>query len=1599
MFSGGLANTTMALVETFKLLGNDVSLLNTNSGVEWYDDVKLLKKEVNIVNISKDVSEISERFDLIIELVPYFESEKQRRVFSDRSIYLFRKGVLIPTIEHSLYPVILQKHNFDGVSEVWCFEMFSNSDEIKILETLTNKPVYALPYLWTPSVIEAHRTENSMPLWLQVYESIPKENNIKWNPHICETNTTSASSCSIPMLIMRQAKLSKFNFDKYKVHNSDQVKNSEFFKDNVARHCQVEDLSGDFVGRQRMSDFVFEPLSCIVSHVRFIPFKPMLLDLAWCGIPFIHNSQALNDITCFERYYYPNNKISVGVEKLHLMNSDLAENKGWFSFENLQNVRKNMLERFTCMNGGIIQAYKNKLDLLFERKDSGSQISVSETSEPFPILKVSALETSTKKKFYLMFCDFWPDFNNSYNFFSLLLDSVPKDFDLICCGENELPAGVIPNAIVYTMFGETHKKYPSVPKIYFTGENSPPVQEESVKLNLGFAHTDMVNESYLRFPLWILEIDWFNCDKERISNPKPIPLDRCINVKFDELPRKKKFCAFIVSNPTNPIRNKAFEWINDYKDVDSAGRLFNTMGGILFAGPGGGGGELRKHEFLKDYKFCIAYENSSSSGYVTEKLLHAKAAGCIPIYWGDTRVERDFDTSGFIDARNIHTKEELIEAVKAIDTNDAEYLKKYRVPALDAYRVDWARRTMAELANRILKIVTSTPVNVSRFITIKQQEIVQEEIIQQQPNTDTKVETPLVVTYATREFLPSLHQWLSSFEAQRRAVPDLKALVFLGSDVPESTKDILTKEFSFVSFDSLPTEVPETFKDIWAGQHYAWKIYIYQKLANSHNGMVFYLDAGGFMCRWPTEYLKSAQTHDVCVLEDDQQFNSQWCSDQCKSIMKISADELAVPQIVGGIMAFRAGSSKAKAYFDEAWNYAQIRDCIVGEKWSGMRDGKPYGHRHDQSILSILSLRHRCAKYPLHTLYCDKSLRRTFLDNKYIYVHRGQFKIHDKFMNGIDDCFVINLKRRTDRLERLYNNSPEFKYKIYEFEAFEGRKLQLTPSIARLFKPHDFMWKKAIMGCALSHLELWYKLATEKPEIENYLILEDDVKFVPGWQERWNEALEHLPENYDVIYLGGILPPNRAGFELMKGKVNPYFSRVKENNIFGQQTPNRYFHFCAYAYVLSKQGAQKIMATIEAKDGYYTSADHMICNPVDFMNIYFLDPLVSGCYQDDDPVYKNSEFNDFNRVDGFDSDLWNNDERFDKSEAEKLASEEPLNIGKALYEARISTKVDVTEARTSTKIESVKPDIKEEIKQFSKIDSSDVFKKICNLEEQNLEFSKLYESNWLYELFGRPKAIELQKVKFDEAPPVEKPILLVMKSHIESYKRLFAYYEANNIQYYVLHLSDEHESDDISFYDYTCCLAVIRNYTRSNLSDKVKVIPLGYHYTLRNGLDDPLARTPQLPFRSNVWCFFGTNWANRSTILEPLKSVGKYRCKLYDEWNHPENLSREEYCSTLLDTVFVPCIGGNNPETFRLYEALECGCIPILVNDDRSSDYYKYITQHLPLLNLTSWDQVPGFITQLYNDKENLQAYRNVLLHHYAVMKESLKKEFLRYKE
>ena len=55
-----------------------------------------------------------------------------------------------------------------------------------------------------------------------------------------------------------------------------------------------------------------------------------------------------------------------------------------------------------------------------------------------------------------------------------------------------------------------------------------------------------------------------------------------------------------------------------------------------------------KYAFESEYKFSIAFENASYSGYTSEKILEAFAAGTVPIYWGDPDIAKVYNSKAFI---------------------------------------------------------------------------------------------------------------------------------------------------------------------------------------------------------------------------------------------------------------------------------------------------------------------------------------------------------------------------------------------------------------------------------------------------------------------------------------------------------------------------------------------------------------------------------------------------------------------------------------------------------------------------------------------------------------------------------------------------------------------------------------------------------------------------------------------------------------------------------------------------------------------------------------------------------------------------------------
>lgn len=307
------------------------------------------------------------------------------------------------------------------------------------------------------------------------------------------------------------------------------------------------------------------------------------------------------------------------------------------------------------------------------------------------------------------FDETWDLFNKELNLFTLVCEHTGK---YLSGGERKVIGVDVKKfspgeeAIDIFMFfengGERLKQLkPGIPKVHFTGEPQEK-RVEGTTLSLGFNYD---TNNYFRFPLWLFYINWFHQDIQKLKDIGPIAIDRCSKVFPEEIPTKNKFCSFIVTNGKQPVRNRAFETLSNYKYIESAGKYKNNVGNIL--PPKGESMEIGKVEYLKQFKFCIAYENIIQEGYTTEKFLHAKAAGCIPIYWGDPKLEHDFDINGCIDARNFTTDEELIDAVREIDTNDELYHQKFMVPLLDETRLGRARATLAECGKRLWSLVLS----------------------------------------------------------------------------------------------------------------------------------------------------------------------------------------------------------------------------------------------------------------------------------------------------------------------------------------------------------------------------------------------------------------------------------------------------------------------------------------------------------------------------------------------------------------------------------------------------------------------------------------------------------------------------------------------------------------------------------------------------------------------------------------------------------------------------------------------------------------------------------------------------------------------------
>ena len=224
-----------------------------------------------------------------------------------------------------------------------------------------------------------------------------------------------------------------------------------------------------------------------------------------------------------------------------------------------------------------------------------------------------------------------------------------------------------PDLLFYSCFGNDYKVYSNCVKIFYTGENVSP-NFNDCDYAIGFDYMTF-EDRYLRY------------------EPVYSHIGDCMALrkKAETSLLQRKFCNFIYSNEDEGIgtllRKDFCQKLANYKSIDCPGNVLNNMKDAIE--PRNGNWISSKLDFIKNYKFTIAFENTFSNGYITEKLMHAFMTNSIPIYFGDPEVSRMFNPKAFVNVRDFDSFDEAIEKIKELDSHDELYMRMLQEPVID----------------------------------------------------------------------------------------------------------------------------------------------------------------------------------------------------------------------------------------------------------------------------------------------------------------------------------------------------------------------------------------------------------------------------------------------------------------------------------------------------------------------------------------------------------------------------------------------------------------------------------------------------------------------------------------------------------------------------------------------------------------------------------------------------------------------------------------------------------------------------------------------------------------------------------------------------
>ena len=229
------------------------------------------------------------------------------------------------------------------------------------------------------------------------------------------------------------------------------------------------------------------------------------------------------------------------------------------------------------------------------------------------------------------------------------------------------------------------------------------------------------------------------------------------------------------------------------------------------------------------------------------------------------------------------------------------------------------------------------------------------------------------------------------------------------------------------------------------------------------------------------------------------------------------------------------------------------------------------------------------------------------------------------------------------------------------------------------------------------------------------------------------------------------------------------------------------------------------------------------------------------------------------------------------------------------------------------------------------------------------EYHRDYSSKWIYEILGK---IEFKSIKNEEELD-NNDALIIVDSSVEKKTEFYTKLKLLCSKIFLIHLGDETGMNDLNSI-YNNCNHVWRTFCSGRYfnNKKVDCFPIGY----KSGVE----KNSNSNERKYKWAFIGTpHKSSRHDLLFQLSNIQPSFSYKTEKFNK-KILNVKEMIGILSQTEFIPCPNGFvHPETYRVYEALECGCIPIVEN---AYKYYDRLFPNNPFIKIDKWKEAKEII-------------------------------------